>query len=93
MVAAEYMPQNGSNYNVMLVYRLVCTNGLIRLVKGKSLMRQRHLHVSPTRFVGALGEAIEGALQESESFLEQLQRATHTPIAHITEVMDKIGEK
>jgi hypothetical protein len=76
-----------------LVYRLVCTNGLIRLVKGKSLMRQRHLYVSPTRFAGALGEAIECALQESEGFLEQLQRATHTPIPHIVEVMEKIGEK
>ena len=76
-----------------LVYRLVCTNGLIRLVKGKSLMRQWHLHVSPTRFVGALGEAIECALQESEGFLEKLQRATHTPIPHIVEVMEKIGEK
>lgn len=76
-----------------LVYRLVCTNGLIRLVKGKSLMRQRHLHVSPTCFVGALGEAIECALQESESFLEELQRATQTPVPHVVEVMEKIGEK
>jgi hypothetical protein len=76
-----------------LVYRLVCTNGLIRLVKGKSLMRQRHLYVSEHRFVGALGEAIECALQESERFLEQLKAATQTPIPQIEQVMEKIGEK
>ena len=55
-----------------LVYRLVCTNGLIRLVKGKSLLRQRHLHVSQHRFVGALGEAIDQAMKESEKFLCQI---------------------
>lgn len=76
-----------------LVYRLVCSNGLIRLVKGKSLMRQRHLHVSGIRFVGVLGEAIENALQESENFLEQLQEATKTPVLEIEEVMEKIAER
>lgn len=76
-----------------LVYRLVCQNGLIRLVKGKSLMRQRHLHVSQMRFVGVLGEAIENALQESERFLEQLKEATKTPVPDIAEVMEKIAEK
>ena len=76
-----------------LVYRLVCTNGLIRLVKGKSLMRQRHLHVSEMRFVGVLAEAIENALQESESFLEQLKTATKTPVPDIADVMEKIAER
>ena len=76
-----------------LVYRLVCKNGLIRLVKGKSLMRQRHLHVSEMRFVGVFGEAIENALQESESFLEQLKAATQTPVPDIEGVMEKIAEK
>lgn len=76
-----------------LVYRLVCTNGLIRLVKGKSLMRQRHLHVSEMRFVGVLGEAIENALQESETFLEQLKTATKTPVPDIADVMERIAER
>jgi hypothetical protein len=76
-----------------LVYRLVCANGLIRLVKGKSLMRQRHLHVSEVRFVGALSEAIECALQQSESFLEQLKATTKTPVPQIEQVMEKIAEK
>ena len=76
-----------------MVFRLVCTNGLIRLVKGKSLLRQRHLHVSHHRFVGALGEAIDNALKESEGFLNQLAATTQTPVPDISEVMDKIAEK
>lgn len=76
-----------------LVYRLVCKNGLIRLVKGKSLMRQRHLHVSEMRFVGVLGEAIANALQESEGFLQQLQAATQTPVPDMAEVLEKIAER
>jgi hypothetical protein len=76
-----------------LVYRLVCSNGMIRLVKGKSLLRQRHLYVSEHRFVGALAEAMEKALRESEEFLSQLQRATQTPVPQIEEVMKRIGEK
>ena len=31
-----------------LVYRLVCTNGLIRLVKGKSLLHRRHVSIDRT---------------------------------------------
>lgn len=76
-----------------LVYRLVCSNGLIRLVKGKSLMRQRHLHVSGIRFIGVLDEAIENALKESENFLDQMQAATKTPVPEIEEVLEKIAER
>ena len=76
-----------------MVYRLVCTNGLIRLVKGKSLLRQRHLHVSHHRFIGALGEAIDNALKESEGFLNQLAATTQTPVPDISDVMEKIAEK
>ena len=76
-----------------MVFRLVCTNGLIRLVKGKSLLRQRHLHVSHHRFIGALGEAIDNALKESEGFLNQLAATTQTPVPDISDVMEKIAER
>lgn len=76
-----------------MVFRLVCTNGLIRLVKGKSLLRQRHLHISHHRFVGALGEAVDNALKESEGFLNQLATATQTPVPDISDVMEKIAQR
>lgn len=76
-----------------LVYRLVCTNGLIRLVQGKSLMHQRHLHIRETRFSNALADAIKGAISESESFLQQMQTATKTPITDVEDAIERISDR
>ena len=59
-----------------LVYRLVCKNGLVRLVKGKSFLHRRHVYLDEARFAVALREAVAGALGEAESFLEQLAFTT-----------------
>jgi hypothetical protein len=56
-------------------------------------MRQRHAHVSENRFSGALGEAIENALKESENFLQQMQATVSTPVPDVESVLEKIGEK
>ena len=45
-----------------LVWRLVCENGLVRLVKGRSLLYQRHIHLSKPMLHQALGNAISEAL-------------------------------
>lgn len=76
-----------------LVYRLVCTNGLIRLVKGKSLLRQRHIHLAQPRFVAALEEAIANALGEAEGFIEQLRRTTAQPVSDVESTLERIGEQ
>ena len=56
-----------------LVYRLVCQNGLIRLVKGKSLLHRRHVSFSASGFKEALEAAVLGALAEAGCFLEQIR--------------------
>src|SRR5262249_8787947 len=66
-----------------LVFRLVCSNGLIRLVKGKSLLHQRHLFLSRPRFEEALQQAIGEALTTAAGFLEQLAWATRAPIKDV----------
>jgi hypothetical protein len=75
-----------------LVYRLVCKNGLIRMVKGKSLLRQRHIHVAQPRFVAALAEGVENALEVAGEFLNELQRATRTPIPQVETTLERLGE-
>jgi hypothetical protein len=55
-----------------LVFRTVCANGLIRLVKGRSLLHQRHVSLSPARFEAALAAAIREALVQGTGFLERL---------------------
>lgn len=76
-----------------LVYRLVCTNGLIRLVRGKSLLKQRHIHIAQPRFVVALEEAVSQALQTASGFVEQMRRTTQQPIDDIEKVLEKLGER
>lgn len=75
-----------------LVYRLVCTNGLIRLIKGKSLLRQRHIHIAQTRFVAALAEAVENALSAADAFLDELARTTQTPVPDVEKTVERLGE-
>ena len=70
-----------------LVYRLVCQNGLIRLVKGKSLLYRRHVHLSAPRFKEALEGAVLGALDEAGRFLEQIRTAARTPVPDVGAVL------
>ena len=59
-----------------LVYRLVCQNGLVRLVKGKSLLHRRHIAVTPAHMELALKNAMRDALMQSTGFMERLSWAT-----------------
>ena len=76
-----------------LVYRLVCTNGLIRRVGGKSLLRQRHIHISTLRLEAALAEATHCALEEAEGFLSLLKTATLTPLANVDAAIKQLGSR
>ena len=76
-----------------LVYRLVCTNGLIRLVKGRSLLYRRHVSWTPTRFQDALERAVMGALATATAFLDQLQEATRTPVPDVPAVLSLLAEQ
>lgn len=66
-----------------MVFRLICTNGLIRKVAGKSLLYQRHLHVSTPRFAEALAAALREALTVAAGFIDQMARATRTPVPDV----------
>ncbi len=76
-----------------LIYRLVCTNGLIRLVKGKSLLRQRHIHIAGPRLIAALEEAVENAWSEASGFLEQMRETTKMPVPDVEGTIERIGER
>jgi len=76
-----------------LVYRLVCSNGLIALVKGQSLLRRRHVHIAPLRFQAALAEAVESAFTTAEGFLERLRDSTRQSVPDPETAIEKIGER
>jgi len=59
-----------------LVYRLVCTNGLIKLVKGQSLFHRRHIGTGASEALGRLPGAIEASMAAAELSLEQFAQST-----------------
>lgn len=74
-----------------LVYRLVCQNGLVRLVKGKSLLHHRHVGLSIGELNSGLGAAIRDALMESSGFMERLEQATREPVLEMDGVIATIA--
>lgn len=59
-----------------LVYRLVCTNGLIKLVKGQSLFHRRHVGMGATESLEHLPKAISASLEAAQVSLERFAQST-----------------
>ncbi|MES2459249.1 MAG: DUF932 domain-containing protein [Armatimonadota bacterium] len=74
-----------------LVYRLVCQNGLVRLVKGKSLLHHRHVGLSVGDLNAGLGNAIRDALIQSSGFMERLEQSTREPVSDMEGVIATIA--
>jgi hypothetical protein len=75
-----------------LVYRLVCQNGLVRLVKGRSLLHQRHVGVTAARLELAIGKAIKEAIVQGTGFMERMIWATREPLKDAEEAISMVGE-
>ena len=75
-----------------LVFRLVCTNGLIRRVNHKSLLKQRHIHVKAERFDEMLESAIQDAVIVAAGFIEQMALAVKTPVPDPDKAIDHIAQ-
>ena len=74
-----------------LVYRLVCTNGLIRKVGGASLLHQRHIALSRPEFLSSVQQAVQDAFAYSAAYLEQLAASVAYPITNIESALHKIA--
>jgi hypothetical protein len=72
-----------------LVYRLVCGNGLVRLVQGRSLLHRRHVGVWSSA-IEDLEAAARAAVQGAEETIEVFERAAFVhvedPESRLTEV-------
>jgi len=77
----------------ILIYRLICQNGLIRLVRNRSLLHQRHVSLSAPGFQDALKRAVAEALQEAALFVDQIRRAARTPVPDVQAVLALLGQQ
>ncbi len=76
-----------------LVWRLVCLNGMVRLVRGKSLLRQRHISWDRPRFADALRVAVSEAVTAGAGLIDRLQTATHEPVPDVEGVVRAIARQ
>ena len=75
-----------------LVWRLVCANGLIRLVNGKSLFHRRHVSFDPDGFSRSLQTAITEAVTEGAGLLERLALAALAPVPDVPAAIRSLSE-
>ena len=76
-----------------LVWRLVCLNGLVMLVKGRSLLRQRHISWDRPRFADALRTAVSEAAMAGAGLIDRLQAATREPVPDVEGVVRAIARQ
>jgi len=76
-----------------LVYRLVCKNGLVRLVKGKSLLHHRHLGFGKGELQVCLDTAMRDALVQSSGFMERLDQATREFVPDVEKALAAIADE
>ena len=75
-----------------VVFRLVCTNGLVRRVNHKSLLSQRHIHISEPKFQQSLENAVGEAVTVAAGFIEQMALAIKTPVPDPQSAMEVLGQ-
>ena len=76
-----------------LVWRLVCSNGMMGWSVDGDVFKQRHLYLKPHEMYGRVSEAIGSALKVGDAAIEELIQAKETPIEDPLEVIKKLSEK
>jgi hypothetical protein len=74
-----------------IIFRLICQNGLIRLVNGRSLLRRRHVSFDQDGFVRSLEEAVVAALGEALDFTERLILTAKQPVGDVEAAIKRLG--
>ena len=74
-----------------LVYRVICTNGLIQKIDGGSLLHQRHIALSRPDFAQSVQQAVKEAFAQSALYLNRLATAVAYPIGDVEKAVRKIA--
>lgn len=74
-----------------LVYRVICTNGLIQRIDGGSLLHQRHIALSRPEFLLSVRQAVKEAFAQSALYLNRLAASVAHPIGDVEKAVRKIA--
>lgn len=76
-----------------IVYREVCSNGLIRLHDQTSIFRRRHIGKTPADFSYQVLQAARSAVCLAEETAESFARSKYRPILNTEERVHSLGKK
>jgi hypothetical protein len=78
-----------------LIWRLVCSNGLMGwgVNKDMEIFTQRHIYLKPHEMYARVAEAIGNALKVGDTVIEKLVQAKETPVVNPLEIIAKLSEK
>lgn len=74
-----------------VLYRLVCTNGLLRPIEGDRLLRQRHVLKARGYVKDMLLDGIGKSLNMAQSLLSELTLAARTPVEGIEATITRLA--
>ena len=96
MAGVHFKNSETGNHSVSvdaMVWRLICLNGMVKLVRGKSLLRQRHVSWDHPRFADALRRAVSEALTAGAGLIDRLEAATREPVPDVEGVIRALGQQ
>ena len=75
-----------------MVFRLVCTNGLMRWEADGDVFRQRHIHLRESEMQNRVGEAIVQAINGGDKMLEELEAIREVEVVNPMAAIKKLAE-
>lgn len=75
-----------------LIYRLVCSNGLMVWTKDGDLFEQRHIHLKPQELYNRVAEGINNALKLGDETLEYLLESKEIKVEEPIEFIKKLAQ-
>lgn len=76
-----------------VVYRLICSNGMMGWATDGDIFKQRHLYLKPHEMYGRVTEAVGQALRVGDGAIEKLREAKETHIKDPLDVIKQLSEK
>lgn len=75
-----------------LVYRQICTNGMMGWTSDGEIFKQRHIHLRHNEILTRVSEAIAHAVKLGDKMLEDLIKAKETPVENPLMIIHQIAK-
>jgi hypothetical protein len=83
---------SGSVMVTPMVYRLVCTNGLMRWVSDGDTFRQRHVHLRESEMFNRVAESVVNAVKGGDKMIEEIASTKEMEVPNPLAAIKQLAE-